>query len=572
MCGLLYSRVFNPERINTGWFEGRFKEALALMRYRGPDATGYLRHNDHFFGHVRLSIIDVNATSNQPVADDSHVMIFNGEIYNYKTLEPASFSDTLTLFRQLKTVSRPFAKIRGMFAIGFYSKAEDTVVFYRDFFGEKPLYYYRDHDLFIASSTIKSICYLLKSCGKPVALNRQRIINDYFLFGFIREPETVYEKIRLLEAGHALTLAAGTFAVRPIPFDLCPVPIQATDYLHNAISSTDVPATLLLSGGVDSAMVLHACNRVQHRFSSLVYRSSDPGKDESNKSVENFKKMVKNEAGKWQKFVVNNSSDEWTMYNRYITCLEQPTTDGVNLFNILSEYADVNPSKLILTGLGGDELYGGYNSFRNWPWINKLTRLGPAVRTVYPKINRFVEGKKILADWNPHLYYFLYRLDYDTWTTVFSGDPDILKSSFDYFLKSLASSYAFLPKQGDDLHELKRAECTDYMRNQLLRDNDNISMHFSIESRSPLLDPEKFTNAPDRRKWMHRILKEKYGLRFGRKQGFTFTPSAINDTGENETAETLRRYLDIKIRNKKLLMQRKLRHLSGWFVANHPCR
>src|SRR5437879_8429862 len=123
---------------------------------------GVIVSGDHFFGHVRLSIIDLKSSSDQPYQDESHIMIYNGEIYNYKEIDPESDSDTKTLFNCLKFSNNPFEKLRGMFAFGWHDKKTEETYFSRDFFGEKHLYYYVDKDIEIVSSTLKSIDYLIK--------------------------------------------------------------------------------------------------------------------------------------------------------------------------------------------------------------------------------------------------------------------------------------------------------------------------------------------------------------------------------------------------------------------------
>src|SRR5690606_35414081 len=99
-----------------------------------------------------------------------------------------------------------FEKIRGMFAFGWFEKKTEKITFYRDFFGEKPLYYYNDNEICIVSSTLKSITYILKKIGKIVKINKRAIEQDFLLFGYIRSPETIWEGIMEVPPGHCLDI------------------------------------------------------------------------------------------------------------------------------------------------------------------------------------------------------------------------------------------------------------------------------------------------------------------------------------------------------------------------------
>ena len=149
MCGFLYLRIKKKIEFEKKYFES----ALKLSSYRGADNNKIIQFNNNFFGFNRLSIVG-SELSNQPLEDSKKIFMFNGEIYDY---DNKFESDTLFLFNSNDNI---FNNLEGQYSILIYNKLNDTIKIYRDFFGQKPLYYYDDKEIFISSSTIKSIFYI----------------------------------------------------------------------------------------------------------------------------------------------------------------------------------------------------------------------------------------------------------------------------------------------------------------------------------------------------------------------------------------------------------------------------
>ena len=157
MCGLLYvQQSENFQRQDQLIFD----KALELLAYRGPDNQSSFLVENKYFGHARLAIQDITKGSNQPIDDEYSTLLYNGEIYNFKNFPGDFASDTLFLKNYLKQ-EQDFACLDGMFAVLEVIKTSNHVTVYRDFYGEKPLYYFQDKDILIISSTIKSIIHIL---------------------------------------------------------------------------------------------------------------------------------------------------------------------------------------------------------------------------------------------------------------------------------------------------------------------------------------------------------------------------------------------------------------------------
>ena len=196
--------------------EIKIKEITSYLTHRGPDNIGIFEcsKNNIFLGHTRLSIIDVNPISNQPFHDTSNnfIIIFNGEIYNYHKLRKElinlgfSFktnSDTEVIINAYKKWGVDcVSKMRGMFAFCIYDKIKNCIFLARDRLGIKPLFYFKNKDYFLFSSEIKPI---LKSGFCDNALS-DKSINQFFSYGSVQQPDTIFENIRFLEPGNCLVI------------------------------------------------------------------------------------------------------------------------------------------------------------------------------------------------------------------------------------------------------------------------------------------------------------------------------------------------------------------------------
>lgn len=513
MCGFLYARLATPDNE----FKPLFHQALTLMGYRGRDAAGMHQIEEHFFGHVRLSILDLSNRSNQPIISDEHILLFNGEIYNYQQLIPHAISDTLAIDALIKQKTAWMTQLAGMYAVLVYDKKSKDVHVIRDLYGEKPLYYYQDDKITLVSSTIKSIIYLVREYVKKTLMINHLALYDYFICGYIREPKSIYEDIKVLSSGHQLHLSnQGVITVKNNVEEILNHTHQASDdYMVNCIKSADVERGLLLSSGVDSSYILSSMQQSNIRARIMTYKANDNLVDESAMAIENAFKIGKFEAHEID--VIENQFDSTALYEQYPTILEQPSSDGINLFNILLGSRVKNKElKLVFLGTGGDELYGGYHSFKHYKKFSFM-RYFSFIRLIFPK--RYQRFFITLTKKQAHTaaYYYLYRACPFFLTSVPSV---ILNKLFQDFLLEMEKYKC--DAMNHSLHDIKIYETFDYMRNQLLRDADNISLALGYEARNPFLSVAGYKQKPDYKKGLKHSLEKKHNIQFNKKKGFTF--------------------------------------------------
>ena len=574
MCGILFARIKNNDNEDM---PGVFQDALKLMQYRGTDNTGFLQIQNNYYGHIRLSIIDFSEHSNQPMHDEKFVMLFSGEIYNYKDINSQSSSDTLALFSLLQKGHEIPAVLNGMYTVLISDIMKNEVKIHRDFYGEKPLYYYDDPNIFIASSTIQSILYILKEkYGLKLAIDRASLA-EYMLFGYIREPGTIYSNIQVLPSAHTLTLTEkNTVQLNSNVSEISGnQSITLDDYARKCLSSTDVESTLLLSSGVDSTYLLSLMQDIEQPYSVLMYGSPNNKEDESRIAVNNLRIICKDKMPKLT--ITDNWQDMLALYSDYVKILEQPTNDGINLYNILRNYRAIsNNNRLILSGLGGDELLGGYNSFINYHRYKALMMGKFAKKYLPKKYQRFlVLSKKYTRDYTVAAYYFQYRICPVVCSFI---DSEMLSSLFERFIMQM-KPYLGIGHHDSFDRELKTYETMDYMKNQLLRDSDNISMAIGYESRNPMLNLHGFNEKPDNKQKIKSTLYQNYNIKFKSKRGFKLHEDS--DVLSDFFLETICHYnkqykllsdnfiMHLKLNQKKCFgVLKKFYILFGWLTSH----
>jgi asparagine synthase (glutamine-hydrolysing) len=526
MCGLLFVKQLQTSVTEKDL--SVFKKALDLMSYRGPDATHMVQAGPCLLGHVRLSIIDLSMQSNQPFKTKNGFLLFNGEIYNYNDINGNVNSDTKMLAELFNEGVVDCARLEGMYAMLHYHIELDDVIVHRDFFGEKPLYYYIDDNIFIVSSTIKSIRYILTNAGGSSLLLNEAAVIDYLGFGFVREPLTIYKNIYALPSGHSLSFnRSNQLSVRSDLTNLMSSPaVNFKSYMTKALQVSDVPATLLLSGGIDSNYLLHMFHHLEMRPEILIYKHDNGGVDESAQALSHLSKI---DQSLLSKVILATGSVSAEDVNCFAHIMEQPSSDGLNLFTILKHLKQKKPNaKLIYTGLGGDEMFGGYNSFKYLKYfkgVDFLRKLGVG----HIMGQRFKRFALELSGRFPSfmLFYFLYRLDLATLQAC-RVDLGCIRDAYLRFGEGL-SPYFSNGAEHHPLLGLKMCETMDYMKNQLLRDSDNISMHFGLESRSPFLSRSLMHVQPDFKRGLQQTLLTDYHIRFKKKQGFTVKSEVFLD-------------------------------------------
>lgn len=507
-----------------GWFgRGAPIDLQALGRsiaHRGPDGAGTWEDPAGCAGmvHTRLSILDLTEAGSQPMSysakgnhdDCLYQLTFNGEIYNFRELRAAleeqgeSFvgnSDTEVLLRLLvREGVAALPKLAGMFAFAFWDPTTKKAILARDGLGIKPLYYSTRNGQLIFASEFRS----LQSVASDQHPNVDAV-RDFLLWGSFQEPATLVEEIHQLEAGSFLEWHDGHTNIvewyRP-EFDEYDSHNRQHSSRATAVTSTrnallesvqrhlvsDVPIGIFLSGGIDSTSIVALAREIlganaDLRTFSIAFEEAEF--DESpviQKTVERFK----TNHTQW----MMTSAEGAAEVEPYLAAMDQPTTDGFNTWCV-SKMARRGGVKVVLSGLGGDELFAGYDSFRQLPrlrFAHKATigtsrLLGMCLKRVtssnrFHRLAAFLQGNggTISA--------------YHTLRGFFT--PDEANHLVRQLLNREPSALEWHEPGVNHGNVVSFLEMTRYMRNQLLRDSDVFSMAQGLELRVPFVDTRLF--------------------------------------------------------------------------------
>jgi len=498
-----------------------FPEFLGTLNHRGPDGLGIWQEGlpaqagQISLGQNRLAIIDLSDGGKQPMflqcakGKDKFAIVFNGEIYNYESLQRelkklghtfSSHSDTEVILHVYEEWGvKGFSKLRGMFALVLWDINKQELVAARDRFGIKPLYYCWSGERFVFASEIKAFDKL-SFFKKEI---RQEAVVDFLRMGYVSQPQTFYKNILALEPGAFLKIGQqqgrleieqGKFADLK-DFYLLPKKDMSLDQAFSETKAAlldsiqhhlvaDVEVGLFLSGGIDSSIILSLMRELRHdKIKSVSAVFPGTGYDESakvNELVKRFKTSHLETKITGQDFVEH--------LDKIIYHLDQPSVDGVNTY-FVSLAAKQAGLKVVLSGLGGDELFYGYPSFSDIPklaaWLPLLNIAGAG--GLLSKINYSNMQRAKLAQISQA------RNLIEVYSTYRANFTDFQISRI-LGAKSLNREPVNLDIAGikDRQSLISYLEMRLYLKNQLLRDADVFSMAHSIELRVPFVDSALF--------------------------------------------------------------------------------
>lgn len=490
--------------------EHSIKQMLSALHHRGLDDRGmyFSSCQQAAFVHTRLSILDLSDAGHQPMSRDRYWITFNGEIYNFLELRQElelkgyqfkSKTDTeVILYLYQHYGDRCVEHLRGMFAFAIWDDLEKTCFMARDPLGIKPFYYWQKDNVLVFASELRTV---LASGLPEVKLDFQGLYG-YLTLGSVPEPYTLIEQIRCLPAGHWLKWQSGQIQHQQYwQVDFTPENIDLTeaiaitrqallDSIHYHHVS-DVPVGIFLSGGIDSTAILALSRQVQTgdlRTFSITF-------DESKWNEGDIARQTA------QTFATNHTEYKITgaiakeLLPKFLTSLDQPTIDGFNTFCV-SRIAHEHGMKVVLSGLGGDELFGGYKSFQTVPnivrWRSQLGALQSPLEFLGKGIEQFATSPKIkrigTLCQTPNTSESAYRAV----RAVFSHQ-EALQIICQYLPDAQFRGNLLTPP---DINinfptledEVSYLEINRYMRNQLLRDSDVMSMRWGLELRVPFVD------------------------------------------------------------------------------------
>jgi len=376
MCGIYVS--------NFTFTEKEIKTKLKTIEFRGPDYTGVIQKDKLSFGHLRLSILDLEERSNQPMVFDNYTIVFNGEIYNFSEIKKElvtlgySFNTTgdseVLLKGYVEWGQAVVPKLNGMFAFAIYDKINNILFCSRDRLGVKPFYYYWKDGMF-------EICSQLKPISENKTINKEAV-NIYLDCSYIPSPYSIYNDVYKLPPGNnfIIDLNDKTFKIEEY-WNLKPVTPsnlsyeEAVEKVHDLFKDavrirlqSDVPFGSFLSGGIDSALVTSiAAGISKEKIRTFSIGFEDPKYDES-KVAATYADIL----GTEHKETICNSKNILEMLPNLIEVYDEPFADSSALPSLLLNKITKQDVTVVLSGDGGDESFLGYNHF---DWVKKFSIL-----------------------------------------------------------------------------------------------------------------------------------------------------------------------------------------------------
>ena len=488
---------------------------LDLLKHRGPDNQGYYvdKENGVFLGHTRLSIIDLSEKSNQPFIKDDLALVYNGEVYNHKELRNdlknqnfRTNSDTevlLSLWKQNRIDG--LRKIDGMFAFAIYENQELYIG--TDYFGEKPIYYLNNDKGFYFSSEAK---VLVEFLNLNASLKKNEL-EEFLSLGFILSPGTGFEKLKVLEQNSLIKIGHNNKIESSEIFLIDEVldknkKMILTDQDYNDFKNiflrslkrrliSDVPLGILLSSGLDSTLVAAAMVK-EFNLKPLTFTASfEDGVDEApavkklteHLGLENI--QINSSANESWKELDQNALDLYTVLNDNISGIYIK-----EICNIAKKHIKVG-----LTGIGGDELFYGYNVY---DFANKYKFLysnSKIIKRISNNLGKLIKNKKIY-----NMNNVIFNNDYHNY--IASKNRQIGRLINDKYL--LLNNYPKILEK-NIVNYIRKFDFNHALFSSYLTSADRGSMSKSLELRSPFLSIEllNFSN-----KFHPKIFKNKKKL------------------------------------------------------------
>nr|WKN40060.1 asparagine synthase (glutamine-hydrolyzing) [Tunicatimonas sp. TK19036] len=558
MCGIHLIIAKKPASADQ---TAALQRMLQASAYRGPDAAHQLHWQNSrqqvWLGGQRLKITDMDDRANQPMVspDGRYALLYNGELYNFYELRNqllskgetfSTHSDTEVVLKMLiRQGQAAFSEFEGMFALAFYDRAAEVLTLARDPFGIKPLYYAENDHYFLASSSSQS---LLASGLVSTELDSQQI-DHYLCFRYPQKTRTLYQNIhQLAESSYlmvsptqpAQTQSFASPASTTVSFlpDEAELLRETETLLKDAVLrhiATDVPTGLFLSGGVDSTLLLALIKEEGAHPIPTFSLVNDPKEKNFGTQDYQYSRLAAQQYGSYHQEVTLSQALFEEHFETFVQHMDQPVGDSGAMMTYLLSQEAKKQVKVVLSGAGADELFGGYNRhgayyqyLRHYTLINNARKLGKKLVDYLP--TGF-----------PHPLRKPFRLA-KKFTQSLSGDP---ATTFLHFIRSgpanhcpewhsppqsLASShpdfveyYLSFALQHDQHH---------YLIEDVLQLSDRASMAHSLELRVPYLDapivrhaqalPASFRLGQGKKWILRKLLNQRGGQTFTRrpKEGF----------------------------------------------------
>lgn len=515
MCGI---NGFISNNYSTEQKKNLVQKMNSTLSHRGPDNDGVWAEDIIALGHRRLSIIDLSAEGNQPFfsSDKRYVIIYNGELYNYKELKlelqrashgsndkPYFFkteTDTeVVLAAFIKYGTKCLQLFNGMYAFAVYDTLEKKLTIARDRIGVKPLYYYYGDEGFLFSSEIRPIIH---SKIKEFSLNKDALA-EYIMYQTVFAPNTIVKGVKVLMPGHYLEYqnnkanVSEYYSVNKLPDTANGLSYKETCAKVNELLTlsvqrrlvADVPFGAFLSGGIDSSAIVGLMSKV----STEKIQTFNVSFDESGFSEAKYAKLIAQKFNTQHHEIKLKPEDFLKQLPEALAAMDNPGGDGPNTY-VVSKATKQAGITMALSGIGGDELFAGYDVFKRMAelqkksWLNALPMFSrKAVGFAIQKRKKTAAGNKIqeLLGQEKINFSSAYPLNRSVFTQKeLSG---LLKDPHPY--TQINKIISEIPQIKDHLlSAVSISEIRTYLQNVLLRDTDQMSMAVALEVREPFLD------------------------------------------------------------------------------------
>jgi asparagine synthase (glutamine-hydrolysing) len=503
------------------------ERATQSLAHRGPDDHGTViladRANEPIeigLGNRRLAILDLSPSGHQPMNDSrtGNWIVYNGELYNFRDLRARleQFGLSFTSHSDTEVILKAYGywgeeclnEFRGMFAFAIWDAKQHRLFLGRDPIGIKPLYYYESDSYFLFSSEVRT---LLGTGLVPRNIDPAGLVN-YLTFGSLYDPNTLVDGIRSLPPASSLTWDDGQLKQQQYwnlldaadPAKSCPPIIRSereariAEVLSESVQMqlvSDVPVGVFLSGGIDSSALVAILSRngVRPSTFSIVFREQDYSEAEYSRTVAQQFHTDHYE-------ITVSQSDFLETVQPAIDAMDLPTIDGLNTY-FVSQQARTAGVKVVLSGVGGDEVFAGYSNFRTVPrmerFLNVWRRTPDLLRSPLAamfaalapasdqnrKLTCLTHGPERIA--HP---YFLSRM---LFTPHQRQELFLGEQRYSSAVQRVEDALAGCLNRTRTMDSVNRISCLEmrcYMLNTLLRDADCMSMAHGLEVRVPLID------------------------------------------------------------------------------------
>jgi asparagine synthase (glutamine-hydrolysing) len=515
MCGI---NGFISESFSKEQKKNIVRKMNLSLAHRGPDNDSVWSNELISLGHRRLSIIDLSPESNQPFFsnDKRYVITYNGELYNYKALKlelqnAAKGSNTTPYFFKtnsdtevilaafIRWGSQCLQYFNGMYAFAIFDTETKKLFIARDRVGVKPLYYYYGNEGFLFSSEVRPIIH---SGIKQFAINKN-VLAEYLMYQIVLAPNTIVNGIKMLLPGHYIEYIdskatitqyynLNTISDTSKNLNYSQICNKVNELLTHSVQQrlvADVPFGAFLSGGIDSSAVVGLMSKV----SSEKIQTFNISFDESEFSESKYAQLISKKFNTQHHEIKLTPTDFLKQLPEALDAIDHPTGDGPNTY-IVSKATKNSGITMALSGIGGDELFAGYDIFKRMTelqkkyWLNSVPKFGRKLgAAIIQKKKKSISGNKIAELLSEEKINF--NSTYPLSRSVFTKNElkTLLKSTNAF--TQIEKIISLIPQQKNYLlSAVSLAEINTYLQNVLLRDTDQMSMAVALEVREPFLD------------------------------------------------------------------------------------